>query len=194
MRISLIECSTLIKWELVTLGCKPSVMHFLHGSLSLSLSLSLSRAFPFWYSPLESVEPPLDDLPTCWAADLPKSISCWFPLGQSFCKWCSGFESLSCVMDFPIATASWSPLSKTVQILYSPSQPHRGDQAGSAHTVKAQAFPIPSGGGAHLIYYILRLLQFSLSFQGQKQDIHFFWWKYQNLHYCKHCNLDQKSV
>ena len=30
--------------------------------------------------------------------------------------------------------------------LYSPSQPRRGDQAGSAHTVKAPAFPIPSGG------------------------------------------------
>ena len=28
--------------------------------------------------------------------------------------------------------------------LYSPSKPHRGDQAGSAHTVKAPAFPIPS--------------------------------------------------
>ena len=31
-------------------------------------------------------------------------------------------------------------------ILYSPSQPHRGDQADLAHTVKAPAFPIPSGG------------------------------------------------
>ena len=34
-------------------------------------------------------------------------------------------------------------------ILYPPSQhilAHKGDQAGSAHTVMAQAFPIPSGG------------------------------------------------
>ena len=33
-----------------------------------------------------------------------------------------------------------------LDILYSPSQPHRGNQAGSAHTVKVPAFPIPSGG------------------------------------------------
>ena len=38
--------------------------------------------------------------------------------------------------------------------LYPPSQPNRGDQAGSAHTVKAPAFPIPSGrpGGEGLVY------------------------------------------
>ena len=39
-------------------------------------------------------------------------------------------------------------------ILYSPSQPHRGDQAGPAHTVKAPAFPIPSGG--EILVYSLR--------------------------------------
>ena len=33
-----------------------------------------------------------------------------------------------------------------LHFLYSPSQLHWGDQAGSAHTVKAPAFPIPSGG------------------------------------------------
>ena len=38
-----------------------------------------------------------------------------------------------------------SPNTKSSNFLYSPSQPHRGDQAGSAHTVKAPAFPIPSG-------------------------------------------------
>ena len=31
--------------------------------------------------------------------------------------------------------------------LYSHSQPHTGDQAGSAHSIKAQAFPIPSERG-----------------------------------------------
>ena len=36
--------------------------------------------------------------------------------------------------------------ARYVEILYPPSQPHRGDQAGLAHTVKAAAFPIPSGG------------------------------------------------
>ena len=35
--------------------------------------------------------------------------------------------------------------------LYSPSQPHGGDRAGSAHTVKAPAFPIPLRG-AVLVY------------------------------------------
>ena len=38
-------------------------------------------------------------------------------------------------------------LAAVQKILYSPSQPHRNDQAGSAHTVKTPAFPIPSGGG-----------------------------------------------
>ena len=36
--------------------------------------------------------------------------------------------------------------SRITALLYSPSQAHRGDQPGSAHTVKAPAFPIPSGG------------------------------------------------
>ena len=40
------------------------------------------------------------------------------------------------------------------KILYSPIQPHRGDQAGSAHTVKAPAFSIPSGG--ECLVYSLR--------------------------------------
>ena len=35
-------------------------------------------------------------------------------------------------------------VSESVYFLFSPSQRHRGDQAGSAHTVKAPAFPIPS--------------------------------------------------
>ena len=34
---------------------------------------------------------------------------------------------------------SWTRCKVWLYFLYSPSQPHRGDQAGSAHTVKAQA-------------------------------------------------------
>ena len=43
---------------------------------------------------------------------------------------------------------------KDEECLYSPSQPHRGDQPGSAHTVKAPAFPILSAGiqGEDLVY------------------------------------------
>ena len=44
-----------------------------------------------------------------------------------------------------------------LDILYSPSQAHRGDQAGSTHTVKVQTFPnLSEGEGQEALVYSLR--------------------------------------
>ena len=66
-----------------------------------------------------------------------------------------------------------------IEILYSPSQPHRSDslsdQAGSAHTVKAQAFPIPSGGEG-LVYSLRWHNYFSLWESKNLCKLCVLWW------------------
>ena len=69
-------------------------------------------------------------------------------------------------------------------ILYSPSQPNRGDQAGSAHTVKAPAFHIPSRGESIIVdtFRMTRLSQTSIGIlpvtklqENNKYQRHFTW-------------------
>ena len=110
----------------------------------------------WWQSPFSHFAPRLyTSYNHCWCA---RYNHCW--CARSVCEAESGPRARLQVLQnsasrmFMLSAETLSARSiATISFIHPgwPSHPHRGDKAGSAHSVKAPAFPIQSGGSG-LVY------------------------------------------